>query len=148
MGIYGMPTEVEKVIAYITRAFENRTQVLVFEHQDMPEAGVQVPAGTLEPNESLEAAVLREVHEEAGIHFSGKAKQIGRFKWFRADRNELHYRNVFHLKSDITLKDEWLHEVSGHGEDHQMIFRFYWMDIEKAEKVLEVDQGKYLALLD
>lgn len=142
-----MQKEVEKVIAYITRSFGSKTQVLVFEHCDIPEAGVQVPAGTVEKNESFERAVMREVREEAGLSSQGRAVLLGRFKWFREDRNELHLRNVFHVKFDDVLKDEWLHQVSGNGEDNKMMFRFYWEDLEKAEAILAADQGLYLYLL-
>ena len=37
-----------KVFAYIT----HRCHLLVFWHVDVPEAGIQVPAGTVEPGES------------------------------------------------------------------------------------------------
>ncbi|HLE30393.1 MAG TPA: NUDIX domain-containing protein, partial [Anaerolineales bacterium] len=56
-----------KVLAYITRRRNGRTQLLVFTHRDFPEAGVQVPAGTVEPDEPVEAALFREVHEESGL---------------------------------------------------------------------------------
>jgi 8-oxo-dGTP pyrophosphatase MutT (NUDIX family) len=60
---------IEKVAAFITRDVRNfgvtTRQLLVFEHAH-PLAGVQVPAGTVDPPESLAAAVLREVAEEAG----------------------------------------------------------------------------------
>ena len=58
-----MANTVKKVVAYITRGDE----LLVFTHRDSPEAGVQVPAGTVEEGETLDAAVLREVHEETGL---------------------------------------------------------------------------------
>lgn len=143
-----MQKEVRKAVAYITRLNGNRKQVLVFEHQGRPEAGVQVPAGTVESNESVEEAVVREVKEEAGLNFSGKLKYLGEFNWHRADRKEVHLRNIFHLKFDAHLKDEWFHLVSGHGEDSKMIFRFYWEDTDKAINILESEQGKYLFLLE
>jgi 8-oxo-dGTP pyrophosphatase MutT (NUDIX family) len=40
---------------------------LIFSHPDYPEAGLQVPAGTLEPGEHPEAGVLREAYEETGL---------------------------------------------------------------------------------
>ena len=55
-----------KVFAYIT----NRQWLLLFTHLNAPEAGIQVPAGTIEAGESPEEAVLREVFEETGL--SGK----------------------------------------------------------------------------
>ena len=58
-----MANTVKKVVAYNTRGDE----LLVFTHREFPEAGVQVPAGTVEEGETLDAAVLREVHEETGL---------------------------------------------------------------------------------
>jgi 8-oxo-dGTP pyrophosphatase MutT (NUDIX family) len=52
-----------KVFAYIT----NRDRLLVFSHPDFPEAGIQVPSGTVEQDESLHDAVLREAYEETGL---------------------------------------------------------------------------------
>jgi 8-oxo-dGTP pyrophosphatase MutT (NUDIX family) len=58
---------VEKVAAFITRASANGgRELLVFEH-DNPLAGIQVPAGSVEPGETPLSAVLREVSEEAGL---------------------------------------------------------------------------------
>lgn len=67
---------VEKVVAFITRERQGRRELLVFDH-DM--SGTQVPAGTVEYGEELEAAVLREVWEETGyrgriVHFLGQEK--------------------------------------------------------------------------
>jgi len=52
-----------KVVAYITCD----DQLLVFSHVDFPDAGIQVPAGTVEDGETLEEAVLREASEETGL---------------------------------------------------------------------------------
>lgn len=52
-----------KVVAYITRG----NDLLVFSHTHQPQAGIQVPAGTVETGETLEQAVLREAREETGL---------------------------------------------------------------------------------
>lgn len=60
----------KKVHAYITREKEGVMQLLVFKHRDIREAGIQVPGGTVDEGETLEAAILREVQEESGLrHF-------------------------------------------------------------------------------
>ena len=53
----------ERVYAYITHG----TRLLVFTETDCPEAGLQVPAGTLEPGEDPRSGVLREAEEETGL---------------------------------------------------------------------------------
>jgi len=55
---------VGKVTAFITREANEVRQLLVFRH---PDAGIQLPAGTIEVGETPEAAVLREVREETGL---------------------------------------------------------------------------------
>lgn len=56
-----------KAFAYIT-SLTTRNRLLVFSHPLSPEAGVQVPAGTMGDQESPEDAVLREAREETGPH--------------------------------------------------------------------------------
>lgn len=134
--------KVEKVLAYITRGDE----LLVFEHAGNPDAGIQVPAGTVEPGESLEKAVLREVQEETGLDITDQPRSLGRFEWFRKDRNEIHGRNVFHFEIE-TDEEEWLHAVDGKGEDQELVFQFYWLPIAKVAPILAADQGAYLHLI-
>lgn len=55
---------IEKVVAFIIRKKKDIPQLLVFSH---PSAGIQVPAGTVEENEALEKALLREIKEETGL---------------------------------------------------------------------------------
>ena len=49
-----MPTLKQKALVYITWG----DKLLVFSHPDFPEAGIQVPAGTIEPGEEPGAAVF------------------------------------------------------------------------------------------
>lgn len=44
-----------KAFAYITQG----NSLLIFEHEDAPEAGIQVPAGSIEAGETPEEAALR-----------------------------------------------------------------------------------------
>jgi 8-oxo-dGTP diphosphatase len=45
----------------VTRELNGRTELLVFEHEDYPHLGIQVPAGRLEPGDDLETGLLRKV---------------------------------------------------------------------------------------
>jgi len=59
---------VQKVVAYVVAT----ERLLVFIHPRHPEVGSQVPAGTVEHNESPAAAVLREAREETGLRGFGQ----------------------------------------------------------------------------
>lgn len=59
---------VKEVLAYIIRNVHHTWELLVFEHQNIPEAGIQILGGTFEScDRDWSSAVLREMKEEAGI---------------------------------------------------------------------------------
>ncbi len=64
----------EKVTAFITRAGPAGVELMLFQH---PNAGIQIPAGTVEEGETLEQAVLREASEETGLSHVRIVRHIG-----------------------------------------------------------------------
>lgn len=88
-----------KLLAYITKGQVPNLELLVFEHKDFPEAGLQVPAGTIEKNELVIDALYREIFEETGLvrdvlSFMGK---IHKYNYYPQGKNSVHERNIFHL---------------------------------------------------
>ncbi len=55
---------VEKVTAFITRKRNQYCELLLIQH---PNAGIQIPAGTVEKEENVKEALMREVTEETGL---------------------------------------------------------------------------------
>jgi len=55
---------IKKVTAFITRGVSDEADLLLFVH---PDAGIQLPAGTVELAEKPEDAVIRETGEETGL---------------------------------------------------------------------------------
>src|SRR5438128_2640154 len=100
-----MMIEKQKVLAYITRG----GKLLVFEHPFSPEAGIQVPAGTIEPDEKPEDAVLREAREETGL----SAFRLGAFLGVqRRDMSdfgmaETYYRYFYHVVCEQETAATW-----------------------------------------
>lgn len=133
-----------KVLAYITRQQAGQTRLLVFDHHLQPEAGTQVPAGTVEPGEPLESALWREIEEEAGLlpaqlRLAGKLAEFESAEWGTR-------RHVFHLKAAVALPDAWSQRVSGGGEDEGLLFDYYWLDLTPQLK-LAGDQHTWLHLI-
>jgi len=63
-----------KVTAFVTRNFQQHKELLLFRH---PNAGIQLPSGTVEEDELPEQAVLREVAEETGVKGARLAACLG-----------------------------------------------------------------------
>ncbi len=89
---------VRKVLIYVVRG----DSLAVFRHRDLPEAGIQVPAGTVKRGEGDAEAALREAHEETGLHGLRLVRELGRelFDFSPFGRDELHDRGFFHMICD------------------------------------------------
>lgn len=69
------PATLHKVTVFITRpAPAGGVELLLFQH---PDAGVQIPAGTVEEGETLDAAALREGREESALENLRLVRSIG-----------------------------------------------------------------------
>ncbi len=64
----------EKVTAFVTRTGSSGIELLLFRH---PNAGIQLPAGTVEEDESPADAVIREVFEETGLRHVTIERALG-----------------------------------------------------------------------
>ena len=138
-----VPAIRKKVFAYIT----SQSKLQVFIHEHAPEAGVQVPAGSVQNGESLEDAVLREAFEETGLKGLRIVSRLGEQLRDMRDfgRNERHHRTFFHLSYDgpiIANRQHWEH----HGADGKHhLFNLFWAPLDNlpyliADHALFVDK--------
>lgn len=136
--------EILKVLAYITYG----KKLLVFKHMDYPEAGIQVPAGTVELGETIEAAALRESQEETGLHhlqvvgFLGASKRDMRDYGIEA----IYHRHFYHLQCEESPPQSWQHGEfnPSDGSEEIIYFDFYWVDLPNDVPELSGDQGDML----
>lgn len=123
-----MTSLLRKVYAYITHG----DLLLVFRQPDAPQAGIQIPGGTVEPGEACAAAVLREAAEETGLDnlrlhcFMGR--RLVDLRPFGHDL--LQERHFFHLLAPPDPPTTWRHfETTPHGGAAGPIaFDFFWVD--------------------
>ncbi|MCY3801060.1 MAG: NUDIX domain-containing protein [Chloroflexi bacterium] len=138
---------IEKVVAYVTRG----THLLVFRHVDF-HAGVQVPAGTLEPGESPHDGVLREAEEEMGLDGLEVRRFLGVRDYDMSPYGlaEVHRRYYFHLECKGDAPSIWRHfESDPSGCPSKRIeFELYWVRLPDEVPELAGCQGDLLGELD
>jgi len=109
-----------------------------------PEAGVQVPAGTVEVGEALDEALHREIKEESGLVGLQLVALLATQHVYSTTKSQWQEQNFFQLQAPDDLPEEWLHVVRGNGEDENLHFIYSWFDVSKAADTLIAGQGKYL----
>jgi ADP-ribose pyrophosphatase YjhB (NUDIX family) len=128
-----MMIEKQKVLVYITQ----NHRLLVFEHPFSPEAGIQVPGGTVEPDEKPEDAALREAREETGLTSLTLVAFLGFQRRDMSDFGiaEIHHRYFFHVVCQQDTPATWDHgekypsDEPGEHPVFRHVFRFYWVDL-------------------
>jgi 8-oxo-dGTP pyrophosphatase MutT (NUDIX family) len=138
------PVRKQKVVAYITRG----DRLLVFSQPNGVEAGIQVPAGTMEPGETPEEAVLREAYEETGLGHLEIVSFLGEREIDQRPygKNEIHHRSFFHLHCREDTPEQWRHEETDPhgGSPEQIILAFSWVTYPDEVPDLAAEQGALL----
>lgn len=102
-----------KVAAFITRGSGQQQELLVIEH---PNAGTQLPAGTVEPDEEPDTAVIREIKEETGL---------------TAVTDQL-IRHLYHFRPTRPLPAEWWADP---GDHPHASWRLFWLPLPSVKLV-------------
>lgn len=129
--------KVGKVYAYIT----HEERLLVFKHVDFPEAGIQVPGGTLDAGERPEDAVLREACEETGLRGLVMNKYLGSDEFLDKSTKPNKYlvRHFFHLICPYEASENWQHyeHYPSDGSPGPILFEFCRLPLAKASGKLD-----------
>lgn len=134
-----------KVFAYITHG----TDLLVFCHPDFPEAGIQVPAGTMEAGESPESAVMREAFEETGLKGLKMRGFLGECCYDMSSRggDPAQRRYFFHLELQGEAPSTWRHNETNGGMSEPVVFEFFWVRMPDDIPDLIAGHGQLLSVL-
>ncbi|MBD2327058.1 NUDIX domain-containing protein [Alkalinema sp. FACHB-956] len=128
---YSLPFNVKttiRVAAYILRQNSlGQQQLLMFQHPDCAEAPIQIPGGGVEPNESIETALYREIWEESGLSHLTVIRKLGVVETcWRLPRKQISYRHCFLLRTQQPTPECWQQSVQGTGIDSGMQFSYFW----------------------
>ena len=136
----------QKVVCYVVRD----DHLLVFRHLDeeWDESGLQVPAGTVEPDEPPEAAALREAREETGLSALRVLRKLGEDRYDMAPyRQETHHRHYYLLALDEPTPHRWVStEDDPDDGSGQKRLECYWIPVRQGH-VLSGGQGACLGMI-
>ena len=135
---------IQKVFAYITYS----DRLLVFRHADFPEAGIQVPAGTLRPGEDPVEGVLREAGEETGLEALVLDELLGvdDFDMTPYGTAEIHHRYFYHLRLEQEPPQTFQHIEAdpSSGTDEEIKMEFFWVRLPDEVPWLMAGHGRFL----
>lgn len=140
-----MPSShVNKVLSYITY----QGSLLLFRQPDFPDAGVQIPGGTVELGEPLEVAALREAHEETGLSGLTLVAYLGSTDYeLKVDVGPPHRRHFFHVAYPGPWQARWEHfEAAPSLGGPPIRFELWWESLGSVRLDWEMDA--LLSLVD
>lgn len=132
----------KKVIVY---AIQNN-KLLVFRHVDFSyeEVGLQVPAGSVEENESLEDTALRELIEETGFNDFEIITYLGSSSYdISPYRNEIQERHFYLAKTTKELPERWFSQEDHDGIGKPTKFECFWVPLEKSH-IIQSGQSVFI----
>jgi len=105
--------------------------LLVFTHRDHPEAGVQIPGGTVEAHETPDQAVMREAFEETGITGLTFNAYLGKEVVHLAERHIWQEQNFYHLTYEQDTSRRWTHmeRFPSEGDEAEIALELYWVEL-------------------
>ncbi len=106
--------------------------------------GIQVPGGTIEPQETPEVGALREAFEESGVNSFAAVRHLATD--VRSYPTEVTERFFYPFEVHADVPDTWNHTVSDGELDKGMVFEYRLLTVAGARRILS-HMGDYLHLL-
>ena len=137
---------IEKVLIYAIAC----RGLLVFDEPDFPDCPVQVPGGTVDVGETLDAAARREFKEETGLRTQPTFQHLITLDhcFKRNGAIFTHRRSYFSVALPDDLPETWCnHEATPHDGGTPILFRFFWLSLSSARKRLGLGMAECLDYL-
>lgn len=130
-----------RVTVYVVRRLGVGMELLVFDHECIPEAGTHVPAGGKRPIESRREAALREVKDGTGLDAVRVVAELGIIQSQHPESGQTSY---WVLEAAEDLPAEWRHVTASAREDGGSVSLCRWAPLP-LEVALVDEQGSLLS---
>lgn len=138
---------VHKALACVVRTVGGRQQLLIFDHLDGrfadPQDAVQIPKGTPEGSETIQAAAVRELKEESGVTMvrvlgTLPAREMKEWRGRRPPTGEVWWWHPVLMEPAAPIPDRWMQLADGNPSEVGLRFAFRWVDLDAAAGQLSV----------
>jgi ADP-ribose pyrophosphatase YjhB (NUDIX family) len=127
---------IQKALAYVTC----EGHLLVFRQPEEPSQGVQVPGGSIEPNEGPWEAAWRETREETGLLDLQTRSYLGFARYeLKVDSGPAHLRHYVHLSCATRRAQPWIWTEMVEGAPKRVVRELWWEPLASVTLDWEMD---------
>lgn len=132
-----------KVAAIVIKRFDDGYRLLAHAFAHDPSLPLRFPGGGVEAHESIEAALFRELKEEAGLQLLTVSRKIGVVRFYKPYSRKYVERHDFLLLADPSTPNDWDFAVTGAGDDSGEVFKFRWLPRDQFH-LIDIELQKFL----
>jgi 8-oxo-dGTP pyrophosphatase MutT (NUDIX family) len=127
-----------KVAAFVLRKNQDgHDELLAHAFESDPSLPLRVPGGGIDPDEEPEAALWRELSEEAGLTALELVRKLGVRHYYKPYIQANVERHDFLLRASPDLPDTWVYKVGGDGDDAGARFYYRWLGVQALDMLDE-----------
>lgn len=118
---------------FIRQAADGRYELLTLTFGDAD--GLRFPGGNIDPDETPEEGLFREIEEEVGWRQPSILRKLGERRYFKGYIGALVERHDFLLTPPVSTPRTWQYRVKGNGGDAGTVFTYRWI---RAHEVADI----------